>query len=479
MHGTEIRRQMYVNGENLAPKRGRYFDKINPSNGVLCAQFADGDAQDVDVAVDAARAAKKHWSLTSPALRSNLLWAWADLLISHRNELAILETREVGKPIRDTLNIDVPATVECIKYFARQTEHGYGRVIDTGTGKQVLTQREPVGIVGAITPWNFPLLLSTWKIAAALSCGNVVVLKPSELAASSCLRLAELATEAGIPSGVINVVTGVGATVGAALVRHPGIGKISFTGSTATGRSIIKNSAETIKPLSLELGGKGVQIVFDDADIPAAAASVVKGFTYNQGQLCFAGSRVVIQRSVRDAFLGCLQTELTKLKMGSTEDMATTLGPLISLEHCVQVKQNVSRALGEGAKPLAFGPSIPPALDNGFHFTPIVLETNKGTLLNYEEVFGPVLSLISFIDEEDALDLANSTQFGLSASIWTMDGNRAKRLVRQLRVGTVWVNCFGLIHPAVPFGGLGDSGFGKDLGEEAIHEFTIVKSIWQ
>jgi len=397
---------------------------------------------------------------------------------AHADELATLETLDSGKPIRDNKFIDVPMSIEILRYYAGWATKIYGETLPPHPKAMLMTLREPLGVVAAIVPWNFPLLLAMWKIAPALAAGNTVVVKPSRETPLTMLKMAEIAEEAGLPPGVFNVVTGSGSETGTALVRHPGVDKIAFTGSTETGKFIMREAAETLKRVTLELGGKSPNVVLEDADLEAAARGALAGIFYNQGECCSAGSRLIVAESVHDELLLKVLQKLGRWTPGDPMDEKTRLGPLISAEHREKVSRYIETGQREGGI-LITGGDKPAHLPKGYFLNPTIIDNVKAEhTLAREEVFGPVLSVIRVRSLEEAAAVANSSIYGLAAAIWTRDVSRALNFARRVQAGTVWVNTYNEFDAALPFGGFKQSGFGRELGSAALEAYTQVKSLW-
>ena len=446
------------------------LEVLEPATAAVLAEVPRAGVEDVDWAVERAVAAYPAWRAVAPADRARLLRALGDAVAERRDELARLEARNAGKPITDARG-EIEMVAEVFRYYAGAPERLLGDSIPV-SGGQAWTVREPLGVVGLIVPWNFPLAIAAWKLGPALAAGNTVVLKPAELTPLTALRLQEIALEAGLPPGVLNVVAGPGATCGARLVAHPSVAKIAFTGSTEVGRSIAAAAAETIKRVTLELGGKSPNIVFADADLEAAAAAAPGAVFGNAGQDCCARSRILVQRSAMDAFMGHLERAVTAIRVGDPLDERSQMGPLISSAH----RDRVASYVGDGA-PVAFRGSAPDGL--GFWFAPTVLcPVDPGARAAREEIFGPVATVIGFDDEEDAVRLANDTIYGLSGSIWSRDGGRALRVARALEAGVLSINSNTSVRVATPFGGFKQSGYGRELGPHALDAYTEVKSIF-
>jgi acyl-CoA reductase-like NAD-dependent aldehyde dehydrogenase len=443
---------------------------LEPATEAVLAEVPRAGLGEADAAVAAARAALPAWRALAPAARASLLRELAEVLAAHAEELAVLEARNAGKAIGDARG-EMGMVVETFRYYAGAPERLLGDTIPVAGG-QAFTVREPVGVVALITPWNFPLTIASWKLGPALAAGNTVVLKPAELTPLTALRFVELAAEAGLPHGVVNVVVGPGSTVGQRLVEHPGVDKIAFTGSTEVGRSIAAGAAQTIKRVTLELGGKSANIVFADADIEAAAASAPIAVFGNAGQDCCARSRILVQAEAMDDFMAALERAVTELVVGDPLDESTQMGPLISAGQ----REAVSSFLDDGA-PVAFRGSAPEG--PGFWFAPTVLApVDAGARAVREEIFGPIAAVLPFRDEQEAVALANDTIYGLSGSIWTRDGARALRVARAVETGVLSINSNSSVRVATPFGGFKQSGYGRELGPHALDAYTEVKTIF-
>jgi acyl-CoA reductase-like NAD-dependent aldehyde dehydrogenase len=476
------RNELFIDGAFAPAASGKAFDDIAGRDGSVITAVAEGGPEDVDRAVAAARRAfdDRRWSDQSPADRKRVLLRLADLIRSNRDELALLESLDSGHPIRDALSVDVPSCAKTIQWYAETIDKVYGEVGPTGPGALSLVTREPIGVVAAIVPWNYPLIITAWKLGAALATGNSVVLKPASQSPLSALRLAELAAEAGLPDGVLNVVTGPGAVIGDALARHPGVDKIAFTGSTEVGRSLLRAIGETdVKAVSLELGGKSPQVVLADVgDVEAAASAIGWGIFYNSGQTCNAGSRLIVHRSVREALVAGIADLGRRLAPGEPLDPATRMGSMVDERQLEKVLGYVDLGRQEGATVVAGGERVREET-GGFYIPPTILDgVSNDWRVAREEIFGPVLTVTEFEDEAEALRLANDTPYGLAAGIWTRDLNRAHRLSRAIRAGVVWVNTFDSADITVPFGGYKQSGFGRDKGLAALDGYTQLKTTW-
>ncbi len=443
---------------------------LEPATETVLAEVPRAGVEEVDEAVARAKAALPAWRALEPGVRARLLYALTDTLSAHREELALLEARNAGKAIADARG-EMGMVVDTFRYYAGAPERLLGDTIPVAGG-QAFTVREPVGVVGLITPWNFPLTIAAWKLAPALAAGNTVVLKPAELTPLTALRFAELAREAGIPDGVVNVVVGPGSTCGQRLVEHPDVAKIAFTGSTEVGRSIAAGAAASIKRVTLELGGKSANIVFADADLEAAAAAAPSAVFGNAGQDCCARSRILVQESALERFLELLEPQVKALRVGDPLDEDTQMGPLISA-----AQRDAVASFLDGQAPIAFRGSAPDG--PGFWFAPTVLcPVEPSDRVAQEEVFGPIAAIIPFTDEAEAVRLANDTIYGLSGSIWTRDGARALRVARALDTGVLSINANTSVRVSTPFGGFKQSGYGRELGPHALEAYTEVKTIF-
>jgi len=443
----------------------------------------DGESPDVDRAVAAARASfeKKTWRGLDPSKKEKILWNVAELLLKYKEELSILESMENGKTVREAAGADVDPAIDCFRYYAGWVRKLHGETIPVDGPYLNYTLREPVGVVGAIVPWNYPLQLAVWKVAPALACGCSVVLKPSEMTPLTALRLAEICVEAGVPQGVLNVVTGYGWTAGEALARHMDVDKISFTGSTRTGRVLLRASAESnLKRVSLELGGKSPNIIFPDADMEAATKAAFWGIFANKGEICSAASRLLLHADIHDQFLDSLASRARRLKVGDPLDKATMMGSQISETQLNRILSYIESGKQEGAKVLCGGERDTEGSNaKGFFVKPTIFSEVKPHMkIAQEEIFGPVLAAIRFKDAGEAVEIANSTIYGLVSAVWTRDIKLAHRLAGEIRAGSVWINLYNGFDSASPFGGYKQSGFGRDLGAHALEQYTNVKSVW-
>ncbi len=478
-----LRTQLFIDGEFRDAVGGRRFVTENPATGQPIAEVAEGGPADVDIAVAVARRAADSgvWSRMSPGDRKRILIRWADLIEANGREIGLIETIDAGKPITDTVGLDVPETANCIRWHAEAADKTYGQVAPTPEGTIATITREPIGVVGAVIPWNYPAQMAAWKLGPALATGNTVVIKPASNTSLSLLRIAELASEAGLPAGVLNVVTGPGASVGEAMGRHPDVDAIAFTGSTEVGRHFLTWSAETnLKRVLLELGGKSPQVVFPDVtDFENVATNVAIAIFWNMGENCSAGSRLIVHRSVKDRVLEAVAAELRQWTVGDPLDPATKIGALISRGHMERVLDYVNVGRSEGARVVTGGERIL-AETGGYFVPPTILDGVRNDMrVAQEEIFGPVLSVIDFETEEEAVAIANDTPYGLAASLYTRDLDIAHRVARDLRAGVVGVNAYSEGDMTTPFGGYKMSGFGgHDKSLHAHDQYTETKTIW-
>jgi aldehyde dehydrogenase (NAD+) len=474
-----LQTRLFIDGRWVDAVEGGELDVLDPHDGSTITRVAEARAVDVDRAVDAAERALPAWAATAAAERGRMLLRLADLVEANAAELARLETVDTGHPIRDTSRLDVPRTAAWYRYFGGMADKHEGSVIPVEAGFLNYLVREPIGVVGQIVPWNFPLMFTSWKLGPALAAGNTVVMKPSELTPLSTLRLAGLIQEAGIPDGVVNIAPGYGDSAGWAIATHPRIRMLSFTGSTPVGRRLVEASAQTLKRLHLELGGKGANIVFEDADVQRAVNGSAFAIFHNQGQACIAGSRLLLHERIADDFLDAFVKLATSIRVGDPLDPSTEMGPLTSAQHRERVLGYVDVARAEGGEILCGGEAPrAPGLAAGYYVQPTVVRADPGATVSQEEVFGPFVVVTTFRDEDEAIRIANSTQYGLGSGLWTNDLARAHRVAGLLRCGMVWVNAYKRVSPASPFGGVGGSGYGREMGFEAMHEYTQPKSVW-
>jgi betaine-aldehyde dehydrogenase len=475
-----IRRQLFIGGRFVDAESGETLPTLNPHDNTPIADVAMAGRADVDKAVDAAERAFPAWSRMAAADRGRILLKLADLIEARADELARLESLDTGHPLRDSRALDVPRTAACFRYFGGMADKLQGDVVPVEAGFLNYLLREPVGVVGQVVPWNFPLMFTSWKMGPALAAGNTIVLKPAEITPLTSLRIAELMSEAGMPDGVVNVVPGLGSVAGQYIAEHERIAKIAFTGSTATGRRIVQASSGNLKKVQLELGGKGANIVFDDADLVAAVNGSAWAIFHNQGQACIAGSRLVLHEKIADAFLDRFTALARSIRVGNPLDPSTEMGPLTSTQHRDRVLSYVDVARAEGGRVVSGGKAPDdPALARGCYVEPTVVQakTPKDRIAQ-EEVFGPFVTVLTFANDDEALAIANATEYGLGSGLWTKDLARAHRFAREIHAGMVWINSYKRVNPGSPFGGVGRSGYGREMGFEAMREYTQVKSVW-
>jgi aldehyde dehydrogenase (NAD+) len=458
------------------------FDTVNPATGEVLTQIAEASSADVDRAVQAARRAFDDrggpWRKMSASERGRLIWKLADLVEKNIDELAELETLDNCKPIFESRYVDMPMVIDVLRYYAGWATKIHGETVNTFEAAFTYTLREPVGVVGMIVPWNFPLLLASWKFAPALACGNTIVWKPASLTSLSALRFGELTVEAGVPPGVMNIVTGP-SEVGRAIVRHPGIDKIAFTGSTSVGQEIMRSAADTMKRLTLELGGKSPNIVFADAEIDSAVKGAITGIFYGKGEVCNAGSRLFLESKIQDEFLEKLVARAKKMQPADPLDPKTRMGAIVSQEQMKTVLGYIETGKKEGAKLIAGGNRVSVDGGKGFFIEPTIFGGVKNDMtIAQEEIFGPVLATLSFDDIDQVIQQANNNPYGLASAVWTRDVKKAHMVSRQLKAGTVWINTYGLMDASLGFGGYKSSGFGRELGMHAIEHYTELKTVW-
>jgi len=472
--------KLIINGEAVDAASGGTFETHNPATEELITTVAEAGVEDVDRAVQAARAAFESgpWPKMKPAERARVLHKLGDLILANADEIARLETMDNGKPIFESRHIDVPMVAGCFHYFSGWASKLTGETTSVSPAYFTYTLREPLGVVGAIIPWNFPMIMVGWKAAPALAAGNTVVLKPAAETPLSAIRIGELALEAGLPPGVFNVIPGRGSVAGEALVRHPQVDKISFTGSTEVGQHIMRAAADTVKKLTLELGGKSPNIVFADADLDAAVRGAMNGIFYGKGEVCAAGSRLLVEQSIYDEFVGKLAERAKKMVPADPMDPKTRLGALINVKQMNSVLGYVETGVQEGAKVVAGGARQPVNGKGTFVQATVLAGVDNRMRVAQEEIFGPVLAVIPFDGADDAVAKANDIFYGLASGVWTRDVKKAHSVSRRLRAGTVWINMYNYFDPGMPFGGYKGSGFGRDLGAACLQEYTQLKSVW-
>jgi len=474
------RKQLLINGEWRDSASGATMPVVNPATEEVIAEVAAATRDDVDAAVAAARAALSGpWGKMSARERGRLVWKLGERLMEQVDEVARLETLHNGKPIMESRHIEIPMAAECLQYFAGWADKVQGDTIPVKGNALVYTLREPVGVVAAIVPWNFPLLLAMWKVAPALATGNTVILKPASQTPLTALALGQLAIDVGFPPGVLNVITGSGGTVGQAIVEHPGIDKIAFTGDTSTGKGIMRTAAETLKHITLELGGKSPNIVFADADLDAAVRGATVGIFYGKGEVCAAGSRLLVDKSIKDQFIGKVAERTKKMVPGDPLDPKTRLGAISSKAQLERVLNYVTIAKTEGAQLVAGGARADIGTGKGYFMQPTVFsDVTPSMTIAREEIFGPVLAAIDFVDVDEAIERANDSIYGLAAGVWTRDIKKAHYVASKLKAGTVWVNTYNVYDTAAPFGGYKQSGFGREMSRYALDYYTQVKTVW-
>lgn len=467
----------FINGKEVKPTAGRYFTRENPATEKELAQIAEGNEKDVDRAVNAAQKAFKKWSEATFSERSRIILKIAEELGKNQKRLSLLNTLETGKTIRESSLVELGGAVRTLEYYSGAHAQLNGESIPVSKDLVSVTIKEPVGVVAHIVPWNFPLLLSFWKIAPALAAGCAIVLKPSELTSCTILEIARLCSKAGLPDGTLNVVPGKGEVAGAALSKHPDIDKVAFTGSTSVGKQVMQDASGSVKDVSLELGGKAPCIVFEDADIQNAVEACLRGGFFNQGENCTAVTKLMLHKKIYKKFLDLYVARAKKIKVGDPTDQSTEMGAVISKEHYESVLSYIEKGKSEGAKVTAGG-NRPGKLKKGYYINPTILEgVDPRATVACEEIFGPVVAVIPFKEEDEAVDIANGTKYGLAGGIWTKDISRAIRVARSIKAGYLWVNTYGGIIPQTPYGGFKQSGIGKELGKEGIENYLETKTI--
>jgi aldehyde dehydrogenase (NAD+) len=473
-------KHLLINNEWRPASGGKTMEVVNPATEEVIAAVASAEPSDIDAAVAAARAALAGpWGSLSARERGRLVRKLADRLMEKLDEVARLETLHNGKPISESRNIEVPAAAECFEYYAGWADKVMGETIPVKGNHLTYTLREPIGVVAAIVPWNFPLLLAAWKVAPALACGNTVILKPASQTPLTALALGEIAVEVGLPPGVLNVITGPGSKVGQAIVEHPGIDKIAFTGDTSTGKSIMRSAADTLKRITLELGGKSPNIVLADADMEAAIRGATIGIFYGKGEVCAAGSRLLVDRTIRTEFIDKLTARVKKMVPGDPMDPKTRFGAIASSKQLETVLRYIASGKKEGATLVAGGERADIGTGKGYFVQPTVFaDVTPEMTISREEIFGPVLAAIEFADLDEAIARANDSPYGLAAGVWTRDIKKAHYVARKLQAGTVWVNTYNVYDTAAPFGGYKQSGFGREMSAHALEHYTQLKSVW-
>ncbi|MGE5834759.1 MAG: aldehyde dehydrogenase family protein [Acidobacteriota bacterium] len=474
------RKQLLIGAEWRDAEGGKTLPVINPATEEVIAEIGAASKSDVDATVAAARAALTGpWGKLSARERGRLIWRVGEKLVEQIDQVARLETLHNGKPITESRHIEIPMAAECLQYFAGWADKIHGETVPVKGNALVYTTREPLGVVAAIVPWNFPLLLAIWKVAPALAAGNTVILKPASQTPLTALAFGQIALDAGLPPGVLNVITGSGASVGQALVEHPGINKIAFTGDTSTGRGVMRTAAETLKHITLELGGKSPNIVFPDADLDAAVRGATVGIFYGKGEVCAAGSRLLVDKSIKDQFIAKVAERTKKMVPGDPLDPKTRLGAISSKVQLERVLNYVEIGRKEGASLVAGGSRADIGTGKGYFMQPTVFADVKPDMtIAREEIFGPVLAAIEFADVDEAIARANDSMYGLAAGVWTRDIKKAHYVASRLQAGTVWVNTYNVYDTAASFGGYKQSGFGREMGQHALDYYTQLKTVW-
>jgi acyl-CoA reductase-like NAD-dependent aldehyde dehydrogenase len=471
--------KMTIGGAAVDAQSGKTFEAINPSTGEVITEVPRGEGADIDAAVVAARASfeDRRWAGVRPGKRSDVLYKIGQLIKSHTPELAQIEALDAGKPV-NLASGEMWLAGESFRYYAGWPTKSYGETNPSDDRMFIYSLREPLGVCGGIIPWNFPLIMAAWKIAPALAFGNSIVLKPAEQTSLTALRLGELCLEAGVPEGVVNIVTGFGPEAGAPLAAHPDVDKITFTGSTEVGRKILEASAGNLKRTTLELGGKSPNIVFSDANMKRASKGSMTGVFSNSGQVCTAGTRILVEKSIHDEFVDSLVGATQSMKLGHALDDETGMGPVVSAEQLDRVTGYIELGRSEGAE-IVTGGERATDLGNGYYVQPTVFAGVRNDMrLAQEEIFGPVAAVIEVADVDEAIAVANDTMYGLASAVWTSDVTKAHKVARGIKAGTVWVNTAGLYDPSVSFGGYKQSGFGRELGKHSIEGYTQTKSVW-
>jgi acyl-CoA reductase-like NAD-dependent aldehyde dehydrogenase len=475
-----MQNKLFIGNEWRDATSGQTMEVVNPATEEVITAVASAGLDDLDVAVHVARTALNGpWSALSARERGRLVRKLGERLLERADEIATLETIHNGKPISESRNIEIPAAAECFEYYGGWSDKIMGETIPVKGNHLTYTLREPIGVVAAIVPWNFPLLLAAWKVAPALACGNTVILKPASQTPLTALALAEIAVEVGLPPGVLNVLTGPGATLGQAIVEHPGIDKIAFTGDTTTGKGIMRGAAATLKRITLELGGKSPNIVLADADIDAAVRGATVGIFYGKGEVCAAGSRLLVDTSIKSEFIDKLAARAKKMVPGDPLDPKTRFGAVSSRKQMETVLRYIDSGKKEGATLVAGGARADIGTGKGFFVQPTVFaDVQPGMTISREEIFGPVLAAIEFADIDEAIARANDSPYGLAAGVWTRDIKKAHYVARKLQAGTVWINTYNVYDTAAPFGGYKQSGFGREMSAHALEHYTQIKTVW-
>jgi len=477
MSAEIMKYDLFINGKDVKPSDGKYLKRENPATEETTFSIAQAGKTDVDKAVSAARAAFQKWSSVQPTERASMLLRISGKLKENTDRIARINTLETGKPIRESKLVEIGGSVKTLEYYAGAVSRLNGESIPVSDNQLSVTLKEPVGVTAQIIPWNFPLLLSFWKIAPALLAGCTIVLKPAEITSSAILEVARLCSEAGLPDGVFNVVTGEGSVTGQALVEHPGIDKIAFTGSTDVGKIIMKTASQNIKRVSLELGGKAPCIVFNDADIDEAVEACLRGGFFNQGENCTAVTKLLLQKNIYESFLERYIEKIEKIRISDPMDENTELGALISKEHYDNVNRYIEKGVSEGGNVLTGG-KRPENMKKGYFLKPTVVDNvSVDDTIACEEIFGPVVAVMPFTVEDEAVRIANNTRYGLAGGIWTKDINRAMRMAKAIKAGYLWINTYGGIIPQTPYGGLKESGIGKELGNEGLENYLETKTV--